>query len=222
MIRRIWKPVTLLVTLASLAVVLTEPASAGHVAAAAKAKSVTGFPTKGKYVGTFSIGKSGFIKVNSKPVHTTADLLAYVTGVCHSGTQQCWRQNHGATDIWPRDIAGDRNQQYLVYYAGQANQGALGGDCAGFGNVGAYTFQTLVTGDYIGAAYFSGGVYYVGEDRTGQGAYDAWVWQSNGVLENCGDSVPGTAFALLTTGANYTQLYTANTGYGNAWTQVNV
>lgn len=180
--------------------------------------------------GTFTPpGINGAVPVSSQlseMVNNSVDPAAVTTtayaatGIC-SGNG-CWRNASNALDYWPRDISGDPNQQFLVTYWGQANQGADGGACSQFGNVGVYTFVSPADGNkFEGAGTLSGGVYYAG-GQSGNNRYSNWVWQSNGVLLNCGDSQNGANFALITSGAFYHQMYTANTGFGNNWSQVHV
>ncbi len=147
------------------------------------------------------------------------------TGVCRSGTSQCWRDMpSGAVDLWPRDISGDPRQQFEVTYVGQANQITV---CPAFGglNIGVYEFIGYNDG-FEAAGYFSGGVYWVGDQDVGgsgpNDAYGFWVWDSNGVLENCGDSSSGTAFSLQTAGQNYSQLWTSSNPTAPTWQQVHV
>lgn len=145
------------------------------------------------------------------------------TGVCWSNSNpaKCWRQSGSPTKIWPRDIAGDSNQQYTVKYLGQSSSSR----CPEYDgvNVGIYEFVSTTQDSPLGASYFSGGVYWVGAQEAFN-VYSEWAWFSNGVIDNCGDAQqPGQlGWCIYTSGTSYTQLYTKQAAECPAWTQVHV
>lgn len=150
-------------------------------------------------------------------IPATAHASGDPTGICSGGG--CWRTT-GPTDYWPRDIAGDTHQQFDVTYWGQA-PGADNGACSQFSGIGVYTFVSPADGfKFIGAGFFSGGQYYVG-DQISNNRFSNFVWQNNGVLVNCGDSV-GKNFLLNDNSNFYSQLFTAATPEAVTWSQVHV
>lgn len=140
------------------------------------------------------------------------------TGVCSGG--ECWRDT-GPVDNWPRDISGDPHQQFDVSYWGQA-PGAAGGECSMYSGIGVYSFISPADGyKFVSAGYFSQDLYYVG-DQVNDNQYSFWVWESNGVLANCGDAAATGHSYLLEAGTVYGQLFTEYAVTGNEWEQVHV
>lgn len=152
---------------------------------------------------------------------TTASYFG-PTGVCASGINYCWSQKGGFTGssptyLWGRDINGNAAQEYGVVYEGQS---PVNGNCGQYSNVGVFAFiDNNGNGYLISGAYYSNGKYYVGE---GSGSTSWWVWQNNGVIQNCGENAQNYHYWAMSETTSYQPIVTVATGFGTGWMQVHV
>ena len=144
---------------------------------------------------------------------TPAKAVDGSIGICFSlETNQCWRLNGSAIDLWARDISGDVNQQFYVYYLYQSTSSNCPEHYSP--SYGVYSFETVSTGEFVGASYYSGGYYWVGEQENPNN-YSLWAWAPNGELFNCGNGYELTDPSDV----DYTQLVAASSG-GFPWEQI--
>jgi hypothetical protein len=149
---------------------------------------------------------------------TPAHAITWV-GMCdtqYSGDAYCLRNVSTPTDFWPRDVAGDQGQQYLVTYSGTVSQlNCFQGTSIGHGSDGVYEIQSRVGNEALIGTYSGSNVGY---DPNG-GYYALWAWFSNGKLANCGQSQYYRTPVYLKGNAVYTQMTTSGSAV-DTWTTI--